>query len=121
MYLFKNDVFVKTTFIYLMGLLFPNATFIYFFRLLHSTFISIYITPPHLLPLHIYYPSTFISDLTCKREGHGYLQTNACCTRSKADRDIYLYHQNRHKFTQHSTLLTIFKSHLIFAAVGSWM
>ena len=58
MYLFQNDVFVKTTFIYLMGLLFPNATFIYFLRLLHSTFISTYITTPHLLPLHIYYPST---------------------------------------------------------------
>ena len=57
MYLFQNDVFVKTTFIYLMGLLFPNTTFIYL-RLLHSTFISTYITPPHLLPLHIYYPST---------------------------------------------------------------
>ena len=40
MYLFQNDVFVKTTFIYLMGLLFPNATFIYFLRLLHTTFIS---------------------------------------------------------------------------------
>ena len=39
MYLFQNDVFVKT-FIYFMGLLFPNATFIYFFRLLHTTFIS---------------------------------------------------------------------------------
>ena len=43
MYLFQNDVFVKTTFIYLMGLLFPNATFIIFLRLLHSTFISTYI------------------------------------------------------------------------------
>ena len=61
MYLFQNDVFVKTTFIYLMGLLFPNATFIYFFKLLHSTFISTYITTEHLLPLHIYYPSTFIT------------------------------------------------------------
>ena len=81
MYLFQNDVFVKTTFIYLMGLLFPNATSINFLRLLH--FISTYITTPHLFPLHIYYPSTFISDLTCKREGRGYLQTNACCTRSK--------------------------------------
>ena len=80
MYLFQNYVFVKTTFIYLKGLLFTNATFIYFLRLLHST-------TPHLLPLHIYYPSTFISNLTCKREGRGYLQTNACCTRSKADRD----------------------------------
>ena len=51
MYLFKNDVFVKTTFIYLMGLLFPNATFIYFLRLLHSHLF------PHLLPLHIYFRS----------------------------------------------------------------
>ena len=88
MYLFQNAVFVKTTFIYLMGLLFPNAKFIYFLRLLHSTFISTYITTPHLLLLHIYYPSTFISDLTCIREGRGYLQTNTCCTRSKADTDL---------------------------------
>ena len=58
MYLFQNYVFVKTTFIYLIGLLFPNATFIYFWGLLHSTFISTYITTPYLLPLHIYYPST---------------------------------------------------------------
>ena len=55
MYFFQNDVFVKTTFMYLMGLLFPKATFIYFLSLLHSTFISTYISTPHLFPLHIYY------------------------------------------------------------------
>ena len=75
MYLFQNDVFVKTTFIYLMGLFFPNATFIYFLRLLHSTFISTYITTPHLF--FIYTTHLFTLDLTCKREGHGYFQTNA--------------------------------------------
>ena len=42
-----------------MGLLFPNATFMYFLRLLHSTFISTYITTPHLLPLHITPPHLF--------------------------------------------------------------
>ena len=84
MYLFQNYFFVKTTFIYVMGLLFPNATFIYFLKLIHSPFISTYITPPHLLPLHIYYPSTLPlhitdphlfpishADLTCRRTKFG--------------------------------------------------
>ena len=48
MYLFQNYVFVKTTFIYLMGLLFPNATFIYFLRLIHL----IPPRPPFLVPLY---------------------------------------------------------------------
>ena len=60
MYLFQNDVFVKTTFIYLMGLLFPNATFFIYIWDFY-TFISTYITTTHVLPLHIYYPSTFIT------------------------------------------------------------
>ena len=108
MYLFKNEVFVKTTFIYLMGLLFPNATFIYFLRLLHSTFI----TTPHLLP-HLF-PISHANE----RGVVIFRPTHAAQDRRQTGTPIYLYHQYRHKFTQHSTLLTIFKSHLIFAAVG---
>ena len=96
MYLFQNDVFVKTTFIYLMGLLFPNATFIYFLRLIHSTFISTYITTPHLLPLHITPPHLFPISHANERGVVIFRSTHAARDRRQTGTPIYLYHQNRH-------------------------